>query len=96
MEDILKGAYDMHIHTSPDVSPRKSTDLEIAEEWKTAGMKGGVVKCHFADTTGRAAILSALYPDLKIYGGAHGAGKRKIRLVPDDGLAGLPEISFPE
>ena len=69
MEDILKGAYDMHIHTSPDVSPRKSTDLEIAEEWKTAGMKGGVVKCHFADTTGRAAILSALYPDLKIYGG---------------------------
>ena len=69
MEDILKGAYDMHIHTSPDVSPRKSTDIEIAEEWKTAGMKGGVVKCHFADTTGRAAILSALYPDLKIYGG---------------------------
>ena len=69
MDDILKGAYDMHIHTSPDVSPRKSTDLEIAEEWKTAGMKGGVVKCHFADTTGRAAILSALYPDLKIYGG---------------------------
>ena len=69
MEDILKGAYDMHIHTSPDVSPRKSTDLEIAEEWKTAGMKGGVVNCHFADTTGRAAILSALYPDLKIYGG---------------------------
>lgn len=44
MEDILKGAYDMHIHTSPDVSPRKSTDIEIAEEWKTAGMKGGVVK----------------------------------------------------
>ena len=69
MEDILKGAYDMHIHTSPDVSPRKSTDIEIAEEWKTAGMKGGVVKCHFADTTGRAAILSALYPDPKIYGG---------------------------
>ena len=31
MEDILKGAYDMHIHTSPDVSPRKSTDIEIAE-----------------------------------------------------------------
>ena len=69
MEDILKGAYDMHIHTSPDVSPRKSTDLEIAEEWEKTGMKGGVVKCHFADTTGRAAILSALHPNLNIYGG---------------------------
>ena len=69
MEDILKGAYDMHIHTSPDVSPRKSTDIEIAEEWKTAGMKGGVVKCHFADTTGRAAILSALSDGLLTPGG---------------------------
>ena len=53
MEDILKGAYDMHIHTSPDVSPRKSTDLEIAEEWKTAGMKGEVAFYHSAFHSGR-------------------------------------------
>lgn len=69
MSNILSGAYDMHVHTSPDVSPRKSTDLEMAKEWESAGMKGGVIKCHFSDTTGRAAILSALYPKLKIYGG---------------------------
>ena len=69
MSNILSGAYDMHVHTSPDVSPRKSTDLEMAIEWESAGMKGGVIKCHFSDTTGRAEILSALYPKLKIYGG---------------------------
>ena len=95
MDDILKGAYDMHIHTSPDVSPRKSTDLEIAEEWKTAGMKGGVVKCHFADTTGRAAILSALYPDLKIYGGLV-LNRQAGGINPDDLVVGTGHIGGQE
>lgn len=69
MEDILKGAYDMHMHASPDVKPRRSTGLEIAEEWEKAGMKGGVIKCHYTDTTGSVSVISALHPKLTIYGG---------------------------
>ena len=30
MEDLLKGAYDLHIHTAPDVVQRKCGDLELA------------------------------------------------------------------
>ena len=30
MSKILQGAYDFHIHTSPDVVQRKCTDLELA------------------------------------------------------------------
>lgn len=41
----------------------------LAEEWSGAGMKGGVIKCHYADTTGRAAMLRSLFPGLKVYGG---------------------------
>lgn len=69
MTDLLKSAWDLHFHTAPDVSPRKYTDLQLANEWKNAGMKGGVIKCHYADTTGRAAILNELFPELAVYGG---------------------------
>lgn len=69
MSEIVKGAWDLHFHTAPDVVPRKYTDLELAKEWQSAGMAGGVIKCHYADTTGRAALLHTLYPELSVYGG---------------------------
>ena len=47
MSDILQGAWDLHFHTAPDVSPRKCTDLELAKDWMSAGMKGGVIKNHY-------------------------------------------------
>ena len=38
MSKILQGAYDFHIHTSPDVVQRKCTDLELARRLEAAGM----------------------------------------------------------
>lgn len=67
--DFLKGVYDLHFHTSPDVSERKCSDLELAGRWKAAGMKGGVIKGHYADMTGRAALLGELFPELSVAGG---------------------------
>lgn len=69
MADFLNGAYDMHFHTAPDVNPRKYTDIELAKDWIAAGMKGGVIKSHFSDTSGRAALIRELYPELSVYGG---------------------------
>lgn len=69
MSYLLNGAYDLHFHTAPDVCERKCSDLTAAKRWKAAGMKGGLIKCHYADTTGRAAILRELFPDLNIAGG---------------------------
>ena len=66
---FAQGAYDIHFHTSPDVAQRKCTDIELAERAKASGMAGFVIKGHFADTTGRAAILKELYPELRIAGG---------------------------
>lgn len=69
MDKQLLGAWDLHFHTSPDVVPRKYTDLELAREWEASGMAGGVIKSHYADTTGRAALIGALFPKLKVLGG---------------------------
>lgn len=69
MSDILQSAWDLHFHTAPDVSPRKCTDLELAKDWMSAGMKGGVIKNHYLDTSGRAKILTDLFPGLTVKGG---------------------------
>ncbi len=69
MSELLKGAYDLHIHTGPDVVARKCSDLEAAERMRASGMAGGVLKSHYLDTAGRAGLIKALYPDLNIAGG---------------------------
>jgi hypothetical protein len=65
----LTGSYDLHIHTGPDVIPRKLDDLEMARQAADAGMRGFAVKSHVFPTPGRAAILRALYPELDAVGG---------------------------
>lgn len=69
MNKLLRGVYDLHVHTSPDVGPRKCSDVELAERMRAAGMAGGAIKCHYLDTAGRAGLLRELYPDLMIVGG---------------------------
>lgn len=69
MNELLQGVYDLHIHTAPDVSPRKCDDLELARRLQAAGMAGCAIKSHFADTAGRAAVLKSLFPELDIAGG---------------------------
>lgn len=69
MDSILTGAYDLHIHTSPDVVPRRCTDEELAERLSRCKMAGFAIKCHFSETAARAAILQAKYPGMKIVGG---------------------------
>lgn len=69
MDNLLHGVFDLHIHTAPDVTPRKCSDLELVRRLKAAGMAGCAIKSHYADTAGRAAVLQELYPELRIAGG---------------------------
>ena len=45
-DTIITGAYDMHIHTGPDIMDRKLDFLEEAERVRDAGMAGYVIKSH--------------------------------------------------
>ncbi|HKZ25788.1 MAG TPA: DUF6282 family protein, partial [Acidimicrobiia bacterium] len=43
---ILRGAIDTHIHSSPDVLPRRQADREVVADADTAGMAAIVLKNH--------------------------------------------------
>lgn len=68
MDDILKGAIDLHLHSSPDIVARSVDDLDMAAEAVKNGMAGFVLKNHYAPTAGRAAMVRKLYPGLNAVG----------------------------
>lgn len=69
MESPLKGALEMHVHTSPDVTPRRCSDIELAKRLYAAGFGGALIKCHYAETASRAALLNEQFPTMKFLGG---------------------------
>jgi Family of unknown function (DUF6282) len=62
LNDLLKDAFDLHVHSAPDVLPRKMDDLEMARRVIAAGMKGYAIKSHYFCTSERAQIVRILYP----------------------------------
>jgi hypothetical protein len=62
VNDLLKDAYDLHVHSAPDVLPRKMDDLEMAQRVIASGMKGYAIKSHYFCTSERAQIIRTLYP----------------------------------
>src|SRR5437870_3088603 len=66
---VLGGAYDMHVHSGPDVMPRKFDDVALAQRTREAGMAGFVLKSHYVCTADRASLIRQMYPDVKAYGG---------------------------
>ena len=92
--------FDMHVHTSPDVVSRKLSDIELAERFRNAGLLGAVIKCHYADTAGRAALLNERYGDygMKFYGGVvlnNSAGGINHHAVEASGKMGGRYVWFP-
>ncbi len=53
---ILRGAIDTHVHSSPDVLPRRQSDREVVADADAAGMAAIVLKNHTSPTAARAAI----------------------------------------
>jgi len=68
MHELLEGAYDLHVHTGPDVSPRKLDDLEMAERISKLGMKGFGIKSHYFSSGERARLVKKVYPNLNPIG----------------------------
>ncbi len=66
--ELLKGAYDLHVHSGPDVMPRKLDDLELAERVQKSGMKGYVIKSHYFCTAERAKIIHKIFPKVNVVG----------------------------
>jgi hypothetical protein len=59
-ENLLQGAYDLHVHAEPDVIPRARNLKEIAAAAFARSMAGVLLKDHCTSTVGRAAALNKL------------------------------------
>jgi Family of unknown function (DUF6282) len=66
--DLLRGAYDTHMHISPDVVERITDDITLAQKFKELGMAGMVLKSHYGSTAERASVVRAAVPGVDVLG----------------------------
>ncbi|MQA08016.1 MAG: cytosolic protein [Pseudonocardiaceae bacterium] len=55
--ELVRGAYDVHIHVAPDVMKRRVDDVTLAERFAEVGMAGFVLKSHYTSTAERAEVV---------------------------------------
>ena len=56
--ELMKGAYDLHTHTSPDFGARALNDRELLEQADAYGMAGVMLKNHLDPTPARAILAN--------------------------------------
>ncbi|GAA0182971.1 DUF6282 family protein [Clostridium sediminicola] len=67
---LIRGAYDLHIHTNPSPFRRSVDDFELVLEAAKFGMAGVLIKSHYELTSSRAALVNMKSGVLtKAYGG---------------------------
>jgi hypothetical protein len=57
--ELVRGAYDLHVHVEPDLAPRRIDDLALARRFAELGLAGFVLKSHYVPTAERAAVVRA-------------------------------------
>ncbi len=66
---MLRGAYDFHVHSAPDVVPRRLDDMELARAARKEGMVGIVIKNHLFETAARASLARQEVKGIQVFGG---------------------------
>jgi len=69
VDDLIKGAIDMHVHFSPDsLIVRRQDALELAQSARALGMRGLVLKAREYNTVPMAVLASRLVPEVQVFG----------------------------
>nr|WP_321305764.1 DUF6282 family protein [uncultured Sphaerochaeta sp.] len=68
MKSFIKGAYDLHIHSAPDVLARRMDDIDMAQRVIASGMAGYAIKSHYFCTSERAQLVNKMYPGCEAIG----------------------------
>lgn len=66
--ELVRGAYDLHVHVEPDLAERRIDDLGLARRFVELGLAGFVLKSHYAPTAERAAVVRAAVPGVRALG----------------------------
>jgi hypothetical protein len=66
--ELVRGAFDLHVHVAPDVLARRIDDLALAHRFRELGLGGFVIKSHYVPTAERAAVVRAAVPGVAVLG----------------------------
>ncbi len=98
MESFIEGAYDLHVHSAPDVLPRLMDDVDMIERIKNSKMKGYIIKSHYFCTAERASIINRIQSDCRALGSItlnSSVGGINPTAVEMAGRAGAKLVWFP-
>ena len=96
--EAIAGAYDLHVHAAPDLAPRRTDDLALAQDFLSRGLAGFVLKSHYAPTAERAKVVSAAVPGIEAFGAVclnHGVGGINPVAVDIAGRSGARIVWLP-
>ena len=66
--ELVRGAFDLHVHVEPDLAARRIDDLGLARRFAELGLAGFVLKSHYAPTAERAAVVRGAVPGVRALG----------------------------
>jgi hypothetical protein len=66
--ELVRGAFDLHVHVGPDVIARRIDDLSLARRFRELGLAGFALKSHYVPTAERAAVVRAAVPEVEAIG----------------------------
>jgi hypothetical protein len=68
-DPVLAGAIDFHTHPAPDIQNRAIDALDLAKLARSRGMRGVVLKNHYAPTAQQAMLIRKELPGIEVFGG---------------------------
>jgi Family of unknown function (DUF6282) len=98
--ELIRGAYDLHVHVEPDLAKRRIDDVALARRFAELGLAGFVLKSHYAPTAERAAVVRAAVPGVDALGaitlnaGVGGLNAQAVEIAAREGarIVWLPTV----
>jgi hypothetical protein len=66
--ELVRGAYDMHVHIAPDTVERIIDDVGLARRCQELGLAGFQLKSHYTSTAERARVVSGVVAGIEVFG----------------------------
>lgn len=66
--ELVRGAYDLHVHSGPDVVKRRIDDIDLARRCAEVGLAGYLIKSHYVPTSARATLTRQAVPGVNVLG----------------------------
>lgn len=98
MHKLFQGAYDLHVHSGPDIVPRKADDPEMCQRFLAADFRGYCIKSHYFCTAERARTMRHYFPQLNVIGSIslnRTVGGMNAQAVDAAGRDGAKVVWFP-